>query len=492
LFVSYWFSISLFPGKSSLAKVLPVALQSTIEQHLDPECIARFVKQNLNKSMNTLELELEIRPNNNNLSVMSIVQSRRMAMSQSKPGLVVLNFEEMPMYSSQSNPNQLSVAQLISQRFGGRTGDYRQQQQQQQQGNTSISGSMKNKSAAAPRNSDKRSIGRDFSLVTIFTSNYLLHEDSKLALQQLELYQYLEPIEMIPISGADRCQFAESYLVQCLVDSLETNDCADISTGNISLDIITSDSDGDTRPLVRQLRMFAFYLRKLIRNDIVQKKGGQVIIKGIQVSRKEDNCYLTVESKIDGGTTSRKSSQHLKTGSLSNWYPIGPFIFDSRVESVSKKLKLMVEDAAATITELAVILEFWFSMTLAPAVILSRDKKVIQQLMDAIASIGDDVHCIRNINTPTYKMVKSLYDPKDIPNLRDDILKFGRGALVAVELNCPTEDSQLCSREMIEDSPSMTAFSTTKSALYKSGLLFAIHVEGEVTPEVMSRVSFVL
>ena len=477
----------LFPGKSSLAKVLPVALQSTIEQHLDPECIARFVKQNLNKCMNTLELELEIRPNNNNLSVMSIVQSRRMSMSQSKPGLVVLNFEEMPMYSSQSNPNQLSVTQLISHRFGGRAGDYRKQQQQ---GN-SLSGSINNKSAA-PRNSDKRSIGRDFSLVTVFTSNYPLNEDSKLALQQLELYHYLEPIELTSISGSDRCQFAKSYLVQCLVDSLETNDCTGISTGTISLDILTNDRDGDTRPLVRQLRMFAFYLEKLIRNDIVQKTGGQVIVKRIQVSQEGENCYLTVESKIDGGITSQKRSQNLKSGSLSNWYPTDPFTFDSRIESISKKLNLMVEDAVATITELAVILEFWFSMTLAPAVILSRDKKVIKQLMDAIESMGDDVHCIRNINTQTYKMVKSLYDPKNIPNLRDDILKVDRGALVAVELDCPTEDSQLCSREMIEDSPSMTAFSTTKSALHKSGLLFAIHVEGEATPEIMSRVSFVL
>eukprot|EP00751_Fragilariopsis_kerguelensis_P015956 CAMPEP_0170844360 /NCGR_PEP_ID=MMETSP0734-20130129/6830_1 /TAXON_ID=186038 /ORGANISM="Fragilariopsis kerguelensis, Strain L26-C5" /LENGTH=179 /DNA_ID=CAMNT_0011212751 /DNA_START=743 /DNA_END=1282 /DNA_ORIENTATION=- len=178
-------------------------------------------------------------------------------------------------------------------------------------------------------------------------------------------------------------------------------------------------------------------------------------------------------------------------GSSSNWYPTGVFTFDLRIESMSKNLKLMVDDGAGA-TELAVILEFWLSMILAPAVILSRNKKVIQLLMDAIASMGNDIHCIRSVNTQTYKMAKSLYDSNYIPNLRDDILKFGRGVLVAVELTCPTEESQLCIREMIEDSPSMIAFSTMKSALYKSGVLFAIHVEGEVTPEVMSRVSFVL
>eukprot|EP00529_Nitzschia_sp_RCC80_P040898 CAMPEP_0113441960 /NCGR_PEP_ID=MMETSP0014_2-20120614/1361_1 /TAXON_ID=2857 /ORGANISM="Nitzschia sp." /LENGTH=89 /DNA_ID=CAMNT_0000332839 /DNA_START=231 /DNA_END=500 /DNA_ORIENTATION=- /assembly_acc=CAM_ASM_000159 len=89
-------------------------------------------------------------------------------------------------------------------------------------------------------------------------------------------------------------------------------------------------------------------------------------------------------------------------------------------------------------------------------------------------------------------MTKSLYDREDSPNLRDDILSFGRGALVAVEMYCPTMSSQLCIREMIEDSPSMTAFSTTKSALTKAGLLFAIHIEGDITPEILSRASCIL
>ena len=88
--------------------------------------------------------------------------------------------------------------------------------------------------------------------------------------------------------------------------------------------------------------------------------------------------------------------------------------------------------------------------------------------------------------------MKSLYDPSNIPNLRDDILRFGRGAYVAVELVCPSKNAQLCIREIIEDSPSMTAFSTAKSALYKEGLLFVVHVTGEITPEILSRASIVI
>ena len=63
---------------------------------------------------------------------------------------------------------------------------------------------------------------------------------------------------------------------------------------------------------------------------------------------------------------------------------------------------------------------------------------------------------------------------------------------MAVGLNCPSRDSQLCVREMLEDSPSMTAFSTSKSALYKTGLLFGVYVNGDITPEVKSRASIII
>ena len=91
--------------------------------------------------------------------------------------------------------------------------------------------------------------------------------------------------------------------------------------------------------------------------------------------------------------------------------------------------------------------------------------------------------------------MKSLYDNNNIPNLRDDIIGLGAGKVgtfVSIELKCYTIDSQLCIREMIEDSPSMTAFSSSKSALYKKGLFFGVYVKGDITPEVLSRASLVL
>lgn len=112
-------------------------MNATVEEHADPEVLARFVKQNLNKPFEDLQLELELRSNNNDLSVMSIIQGRRMTMTQSRPGLVVIDLEEMPSNDSDANPNQLKTAHLISQRFSGRKGNY-------------------HADAKTPRNSEKR------------------------------------------------------------------------------------------------------------------------------------------------------------------------------------------------------------------------------------------------------------------------------------------------------------------------------------------------
>ena len=59
-------------------------------------------------------------------------------------------------------------------------------------------------------------------------------------------------------------------------------------------------------------------------------------------------------------------------------------------------------------------------------------------------------------------------------------------------LQCHSNDAQLCIREIIEDSPSQTAFSTSKSALYKDGLFFGVYVDGKITPELRSRASLII
>jgi hypothetical protein len=371
--------------------------------------LARFVKQNLNKRHDVLELELELRPNNNDLSVMSIIQGRRMTMAQSKPGLVVVDLEEMPSNNPNANPNQLKVSQLISQRFSGRGGEYKEE-------------------TKAPRNSGKRGIQNDASLITLFTSNYDLGAPCREALRRLEMFQNLCIVEIKAISGEDRKKFANSYIRQCIRDRF-----SDLNpTCSVELDIPFG--KGDTRPLVRHLRMIAFYICALVGDST--KRGGVV---EASVMQKDGACHVKTG----------KESVELKLGSLDNLFPLTPQVYDPRVRQAISVLHEKLPEVLH-FSELSIILDFWFARTLAPAVVVSKDPTKIKTLVQAIGTLKD-VHYISDVDAGEYKMMKSLYDPNNTPNLRDDILKFGRGSYVAIELQCPTTDSQLCVREIIED-----------------------------------------
>lgn len=443
-------------GKSSLVRNFTPALNATVVDHADPEMLVRFVKQNLNKPYQDLKLELEIRPNNNDLSVMSIIQGRRMTMTQSKPGLVVVDLEEMASNDPNSNPNQLETAQLLSQRFAGRNSEYK-------------------KGKKAPRNAGKRGISGDATLIVLFTSNYELEEPCAQALHQIEMFQNLKTVHTKAVAGEDRREFAHTYLQQCVHDRFVG------LAPKCRLELNMPFGQGDTRPLVRHLRMLAFYVCALAEEAGALAVVGSEIVA--QISQQEGARECTVSS---GGKT-----MHLSVGSFDNLLPREPRIFDKRTASAVGGLSGPNPSSSLSSLDLSQVIDFYFAKTLAPAVVISQNRECISALVKAVGS-QESVHSIEGVDPSAYKMMKSLYDPKDTPNLRDDILKFGRGAFVAVELLCASKDSQLCIRELIEDSPSMTAFSTDKSALYKSGLFFAVYVEGEITPEVKSRGSLII
>ena len=368
-------------------------------------------------------------------------------MSQSKPGLVVVNMEEMPSNRPKADPNQLQTAQLISQRFSGRKGDYRE-------------------GAAAPRNSTKRGISGDASIICLFTSNYELDKPCVDALTQLDMFSNLKVVKMEAVSGKDRKDFAVAYLRQVVHDRLP------LIHPLCSIHVDLPFTDGDTRPLVRLLRMAAFYVCALIAD---QKADNGPLVS---VSQAGDTCRIEVGTEL----------MDLQVTKSRNIVPQTRLVFDVRTTLALQSLHPPIR---TPIDELSIIVDFWLAKTLAPAVVVSAERVKISSLAKALNHV-EEVYSILNVDASNYKMMKSLYDPNDTPNLRDDILKLGRGALVAIELVCETVDAQMCIREMIEDTPSMTAFSTEKSALYKSGLFFCIYVQGNITPEIKSRASLIL
>jgi len=69
-------------------------------------------------------------------------------------------------------------------------------------------------------------------------------------------------------------------------------------------------------------------------------------------------------------------------------------------------------------------LDFFFAKTLAPTVVVSNDADLITNLV-ALVGAQDHVQLIRGVDPYCNKMMKSLYEATDTPNLRDDILKKG-------------------------------------------------------------------
>eukprot|EP00986_Skeletonema_menzelii_P003073 scaffold896_cov165-Skeletonema_menzelii.AAC.4 len=186
----------------------------------------------------------------------------------------------------------------------------------------------------------------------------------------------------------------------------------------------------------------------------------------------------------------------LKYGSFQNLYAATPCVLDPRASDIMVEMQKNHPDLTNP-SDLRQILDFYFARTLAPVVVLSQNKEMIGDLTSAVARL-EGLRVIRNIDPSSYKIMRSLYDAIDTPNLRDDILQLQRDgggqseSLVCIELKCHTNDSQMIIREIIEDTPSMTAFSSERSALYKDGLLFCVYVEGDITPEIASRASLLV
>ena len=457
-------------GKSSFVRFCAPALEEVIEEFCDPGIACRFVKQNLNKQSQTLERELELRPNNNDMSIMSIIQGRRMTAAQQKPGLVVVGLEELASDEADADPNQTKTCQLLSQRFSGRKSNYRE-----------------GEGASQPRNAGKRGISGDSSLIVIFTSNYDLSESAQDALSKLEMFQNLKAYEATPLSGDDRAEFAKAFIQQCICNRLGRDDKYGQNFGaELSIPV----GQGDIRCLVRELRILSLFAGKLL-----SETGVHTVTC---TSPRTAKIAFDAKSSL---TTIAVGEQvvHLQRESMdTNLYPFvddkrAPLYFDSRSGPTMAELQRLRQsgEPSACIPELGHIFDYYYTRALTPAVVVSKNARVIKDIVAAFG-VQKDVNVISDVDPEKYRMVRSLYDPAGTQNLRDDILNFGRGSFVVVEMTCKSMDAQLLVREMIEDTPSRSAFSSNKSALAKEGLLFALHVDGEVTPEIRSRASIIL
>mmetsp|Transcript_26786 Transcript_26786/g.43532 ORF Transcript_26786/g.43532 Transcript_26786/m.43532 type:complete len:309 (+) Transcript_26786:370-1296(+) len=308
------------------------------------------------------------------------------------------------------------------------------------------------------------------------------------------MFKNLTVVNVAPVVGKDREAFSIAYLKQRVKESrvsLPNGGKENVVVQQLNIPC----GEGDIRPLVRYLRMLSFYIHALASSSKQLDHG----VSGIDISVSFDaSTNITTVTAENNGD---EQSLQLKPGSFQNLYPITSMsmMLDSRASHTVAELQKLHPNKLQNPLELSQIIGFYVARTvLAPTVILSHDRQLIGDLIKILSQL-DGVRGICDIDPTGYKMMKSLYDASDTPNLRDDILQIlhdnktsASTNCVAVELVCRTTDAQLQIREIIEDTPSMTAFSTERSALHKDGLLFGVFVEGEITPEIKSRASLVI
>ena len=300
---------------------------------------------------------------------------------------------------------------------------------------------------------------------------------------------------------------------------------------------------GDTRPLVLRLRAVAFFAAAqataiALAEGAAATAGGAPAPLACRVRVRQSGAEVQVallpaSAAAPAAAAAEPLAPPLRLGLEGDClFPVGPgttslargpfdpsVLRDPRAVAVRAALAaapaLAPAPAAAaavaawdeTLSRLGHVVDYFFADALAPAVVIVCGKPALaSSLVDllagggsggtaaAAAAAGEWCAPIRGVEPEQCKMTRSLYDSRATRNLRDDIIAASRGGAgrAVVEILAATPDSQLLIRELVEDSPSMTAFSTARSALYKRGLFFVIVVEGRLTPELASRASVVI
>lgn len=410
---SYHFSLYLHglagAGKSSFIQRFVPALAATINEFLDPDLDVRFVKQNLNKTREELNVELELRPNNNDLSVMSIIQGRRMTLAQSKPGMVVVGLEEVPpvvLDLGSDSIDQCQNLKLLADRFSGLRGEHitpEARKRLEQQNRTGISAHA--------------------SVLTIFTSNYKLDPRGSDMLRELSMFRNLLIIPVCAIADKDRQEFAKGYLCQLLKDYFSR------STVNFEVSLCMDLGRGDIRALVRHLRSISFFLASEVRAKALLSRNG---MQSTSHEAKVDKIRFVVQENYDSGLVSlfladgESAIVELCHGHHFNLFPIKRKLIDTRTEKaiahIEKKLPKLEK---AVLDDLAHVIDYYFGQVLIPAVVLCRSKQLVKAIIESLGQV-EGLSMIKGIDASKYKIVKSLYDSEDTRSLRDDIISLRR------------------------------------------------------------------
>ncbi|KOO29650.1 hypothetical protein Ctob_008264 [Chrysochromulina tobinii] len=465
-------------GKSSIVRALLPALSATVRAFLHPELLGAFVKQNLNKPVAHLDLELQRRPNNNDLSVVHVVEMAREPLSATEPRLLLLALEEMPDTAPEQTPEQTperargrtpsTALELAGSSPGGDDGAVSGGAGGTQLAVAKLLAERFRKSAAHP------------DLIVCFTSNYTLCDAAAAALKACTLFASLECVTIQPVGGAQRAALGGAMLRTLIAEGLASAehgapDRAPPSAASnecLGIDMRLDLGVGDVRPLVRLLRAVAAYAITMLNAQLA----GQAPYRA---------------RELDDGSRASKVAKR----SVPDEAALGYSTTHLTVASADPAATAAADDET-TSPQHTSLLSRPVRLTLEIGEIGTRAVSG-GEVAHGGTGEGGALGLIRRVDVTEVKMNRSLYDTRDARSLRDEILDL-RDLVprVAVELLAPTSASELMIREMVEDSPSVVAHSVHKRILHKRGLLFVVLTgapsEKAISPELRSRASLVL
>ena len=263
-------------GKSSMVRSLLPALVSVIRAFLHPDCAGAFVKQALNKPVEHLALEFDRRPNNNDLSVVTVLEMAREPLAATEPRLLMLALEEMP--ASRAGGGEGGRGGGEGGGGGGGGGEGGGGEGGGGEGGGGEGGGDAQAMCCSLLARHLRSNGAYNDLIICISSNYALTPSNEATLRGTRPFANLLPLRVLPVERDERAAFATSLLRANIATAMDTRagrhrggeggvnvfagalaeEPPDVELVGVEL------GEGDVRPLVRHLRCLAAHAAHLV------------------------------------------------------------------------------------------------------------------------------------------------------------------------------------------------------------------------------------
>jgi hypothetical protein len=374
----------------------------------------RLVKFNLNKPLQVLKKELQLRPNNNDLSVMSIIQGRRQTFAQVKRGIVIIALEEVPA----SN---------------GKAGVDEDDDDDEDNDEDNIMEQELTLKHLALRFTG---IDNDTTLLPLFTSNYKLSEKSRMLLKQLNMFRNMAEIEMGGVNGEDRMTLSNNFLKSAIMSQLVR--LSKVRPSDIKFDVIQLSQSvvmesGDIRPLRYKLNVVGFFVAlESIRLSNSNFQGSL----SLDVDQHDEEDKEVIEYTISNNDEAVLAKGKLQAFEYGGFYPT---LEDNRYSLVDRRSVLVHEaliskfgiskESLEKCWRISVIVDMYFNKALYPAVVVFKGNAKLASALVSLLCGKDEgdvgggwCEGVLDVDPRQINMVRSLYDSRDSRNLRDDIM----------------------------------------------------------------------